>query len=270
MPPQPPRPRPLFHRRDAGRYATLKKLTPDLVSAARALIADCATDTNLADPPPLRISFDHVTLEGFGSFAARTDYPLRQRGLVLLRGAARAGRAAELPEGDGGMGVGAYLGELGERSATGGSNGAGKTTLAMAPLWALTGRTDLRASGSPVELRGVITEGAKAARVTLRGHVSTFVSIDRERGEGSGQRGRGEAGGGEAVPFEVTRTMSKRQHTLRLVVGETVHEGTLQQVQAKVNEHLRADSLWEVSFFGQHLAGGEPCPAPAWQRAHIT
>ena len=29
-----------------------------------------------------------------------------------------------------------------------GANGAGKTTLAMAPLWALTGSTDLRADGN--------------------------------------------------------------------------------------------------------------------------
>ena len=59
---------------------------------------------------------------------------------------------------------GGYTADGDELSA---SNGAGKTTLAMAALWALTGSTDARAGGRPVEARGVINEAASRAAVTL-------------------------------------------------------------------------------------------------------
>ena len=87
-----------------------------------------------------------------------------------------------------------------------GSNGAGKTTLAMAPFWALTGSTDARADGRPIDARGVIHDGAKRASVTLRGELVM--------GDGSGGEN-----GGVAEPFEVTRTMGKREHSLRFEVG---------------------------------------------------
>ena len=35
-----------------------------------------------------------------------------------------------------------------------------------------------------------------------------------------------------------------------------VHEGTLAQVQAQVEEHLRARHVGTVAFFGQHMGGG--------------
>mmetsp|Transcript_36624 Transcript_36624/g.118107 ORF Transcript_36624/g.118107 Transcript_36624/m.118107 type:complete len:228 (-) Transcript_36624:1139-1822(-) len=85
-----------------------------------------------------------------------------------------------LPEGDAG----------GE--GRGSSNGAGKTTLAMAPLWALTGSTDARANGKPVEARGVISEGASRAVVSLRGEVSCGVL---QGGDGEGGGGEGGEGG---------------------------------------------------------------------------
>ena len=33
-----------------------------------------------------------------------------------------------------------------------------------------------------------------------------------------------------SVPFELMRTMGKREHQLRFTLGATVHEGTLAQV----------------------------------------
>ena len=141
-----------------------------------------AVEAGHGAPPPVHLQLDSVSVEGYGCFGARVEYPLGGRGMLLLRGAhserdaeaaaargaatataeeevaavaqgaaqgAEAVAAAEdvgamLPTEDGG-----YAADDEELSA---SNGAGKTTLAMAALWALTGSTDARAAGKPVEV----------------------------------------------------------------------------------------------------------------------
>ena len=74
--------------------------------------------------PGVHLEFQSLELEGYLSFREAVQYPLSGRGLVVVSGAVE-GAAAE------GAGVQ--------------SNGAGKSALVMAPLWALTGDTDMRA-----------------------------------------------------------------------------------------------------------------------------
>ena len=88
------------------------------------------------------IEFQSMTLEGFGPFSAKIEYPLNGRGLVLVRGT---------NEDDGSD-----------------SNGSGKSSLAMAPLWALTGALDPRPLPDG-KVADVIHDNSKIARVTLRG-----------------------------------------------------------------------------------------------------
>ena len=54
------------------------------------------------------------------------------------------------------------------------SNGAGKTTLVMAPMWALTGQSDLRVEAGATKAltkTDVVNDDAKQARVRLEGAV---------------------------------------------------------------------------------------------------
>ena len=155
-----------------------------------------------------------------------------------------------------GEGEGEYAADGDELSA---SNGAGKTTLAMAALWALTGSTDARAGGKPIEARGVINEASARAAVTLRGTVrsaSQHAPGEAEAeavGEGGGEADGG-GGGGDgcgAVAFEVVRVMGRREHTLRLTLGSEEYSGTLAQVQSQLDQVLRAEHLGRVCFFGQ-------------------
>ena len=158
---------------------------------------------------------------------------------------------------------GGYAADDDELSA---SNGAGKTTLAMAALWALTGSTDARAGGKPVEARGVINEASSRAVVTLRGtvrsasqqHAPGEAEADGEgdgdevgKGDGEADGGGGGGDGGGAVAFEVVRVMGRREHTLRFTLGSEEYSGTLAQVQAQLDQVLRAEHLGRVCFFGQ-------------------
>lgn len=58
------------------------------------------------------------------------------------------------------------------------------------------------------------------------------------------------------VPFEIVRTMGKREHTLRYTLGGATHQGTLAQVQDQIDASLRCVQLSRIAFFGQHLGGG--------------
>ena len=95
------------------------------------------------------LQFQSLTLSNFGCFEEPFTYPLRDRGLVLIKGSAED------------------------------SNGAGKTTLAMAPYWALTGSTDTRLAGDS-RVGDIVFDSGDAARakksvvasVELRGLVN--------------------------------------------------------------------------------------------------
>ena len=283
-------------------YAEAKNVSAPLRALGAQLInASLLEDAAASERPPMRLSLESVSVEGFGCFATRVEYPLGRRGLLLLRGAHvdASRRVPSLaqdvrePKGAGGEALAAALAEemAEEMAATEGddgevsaSNGAGKTTLAMAPLWALTGCTDTRADGKPIEARGVINDGAARATVTLRGNVQMLPGVPSSGGggasggdgdgggasgggggDGGGDGGGAGGGGGDGdvlrgsegevhtLPFEVTRTMGKREHTLHFRLGKTLHDGTL----AQVHEH-RLPSPPSPS----------PSPSPSHRRFH--
>jgi len=279
-------------------YADAKNLSAPLRALATTLLDASLTAAGSAfvPPPPVRLSLSSVSVEGFGCFESALVYPLERRGLLLLRGAT----ASESNN----AGAGADVSDEGDDGEVTASNGAGKTTLAMAPLWALTGSTDARADGKPIEARGVIHDGSARAVVTLRGSVQMMPSEAAVGGESEGggrtKHGSPSAGahdgahdgthdgahdgahdGGSpsagasagahdgasagvrpaqrpahALPFEVTRTMGKREHTLSFRLGDTVHEGTLAQVQEQLDAALQSTQLARTIFFGQHGGGG--------------
>ena len=114
------------------------------------------------------LSLDYVTLKDFGPYGGNTiQYPLSNRGLVLLRGQSSDGTGAD-------------------------SNGAGKTTLAMSVMWALTGSMDARliADGKAVDVAydtaSKLTNKKtrkRIAEVTLVGKINgSPFRVERKRG----------------------------------------------------------------------------------------
>jgi len=97
----------------------------------------------------VKIQFTSLSLEGFGPFKKRLEYPLSNRGLILLRGVNK----------DGGS------------DSNGMSNGTGKSSLAMATLWALTGRVDSHVVNDGKVL-DVITDGCKVTNVSVDGFLN--------------------------------------------------------------------------------------------------
>ena len=85
---------------------------------------------------------EEVTLQGFGPFRDKVSYPLKQRGLVLVRGTNK----------DGGSD----------------SNGTGKSSLAMAALWALSGSVDPRPM-SDAKVADIVNDESTSARVSVSG-----------------------------------------------------------------------------------------------------
>jgi DNA repair exonuclease SbcCD ATPase subunit/DNA repair exonuclease SbcCD nuclease subunit len=92
-----------------------------------------------------QLEFKALTIEGFGPFSKAVEYPLEQRGLVLVRGT--------------------------NRDHGSDSNGTGKSSLAMATLWALTGSLDPRPLPDG-KVADVVHDGSKVARVSVVGTIN--------------------------------------------------------------------------------------------------
>jgi DNA repair exonuclease SbcCD ATPase subunit len=102
---------------------------------------------------------ESVEIEAFGAFLGPVKYPLTDRGVRIVSGKNLDSMGAD-------------------------SNGAGKSTLVMAPLWALTGSTDVR----PDSVRGltaseVVHHSAKQARVRVDGTINGIsFTVERRAG----------------------------------------------------------------------------------------
>ena len=115
------------------------------------------------------------------------------------------------------------------------SNGAGKTTLVMAPMWALTGTSDLRVeggAGNALTKTDVVNDFSKSARVKLEGTA-------------------------DGVPFWVERRVSRSKLlSLRYGVGDeerTMADSRL--TQAAMERDLGASVAARIAFHGQHTVG---------------
>ena len=156
------------------------------------------------------VSLHSVEVEGFGAFAERATYPLFGRGVCAVVGDNGDDRCSD-------------------------SNGAGKTTLVMAPMWALTGRTDARVEDGTSKSLGktdVVSDGSKTARVALRGEVN-------------------------GVSFLVERAVTRARVT-RLaysIGGEDMTLADARMTQAQMDRDLGAQTVARVAFHGQHTVG---------------
>lgn len=164
---------------------------------------------------------DSIQLRNFGPYGgAPVQYPLSNRGLVLLRGQAMDKTGAD-------------------------SNGSGKTTLAMSILWALTGSMDTRlinegrsydvsfdaapTTTTPTSKRQAAL-ARKTAEVSLRGHIN-----------------------GKAFEI-IRRKSSKKQELFFYVDQDDKTNQAVKDTQAVIDAWLGLDRgvLQRCFFFGQH------------------
>ncbi|KAL0029555.1 hypothetical protein WJX79_003952 [Trebouxia sp. C0005] len=158
------------------------------------------------------VQFDEMELEGYGPFRESCTYDLSNRGFCVITGRNEDDQGAE-------------------------SNGAGKSALVMAPLWALTGKSDARnegGSGRGLTSSEVLHDEANSARVCLRGHVNG-KPFAIERSIKSGRRKGGPKR--TALKFDFD--------------GEDLTRLEQRLTQAEIDRVLGSDLLVRAAFHGQ-------------------
>ncbi|VEU42470.1 unnamed protein product [Pseudo-nitzschia multistriata] len=123
-----------------------------LLRVGLGILQEIDSDSTQSIAMQRNLKLTSVTITGFGPFEDTVEYPLDDRGLVLLRGSNK---------------------DYGPDS-----NGTGKSSLAMATLWGLTGSLDARPSAD-MKVADVINDNSKTAKVTVEGFInnSPFVII---------------------------------------------------------------------------------------------
>ncbi|KAL0033719.1 hypothetical protein WJX77_002381 [Trebouxia sp. C0004] len=158
------------------------------------------------------VQLDEMELEGYGPFRESCTYDLTNRGFCVITGRNEDDQGAE-------------------------SNGAGKSALVMAPLWALTGKSDARnegGSGRGLTSSEVLNDEATSAHVCLRGHVNG-KPFAIERSIKSGKRKGGPKR--SALKFEYG--------------GEDLTCLEQRLTQAEIDRVLGSDLLVRAVFHGQ-------------------
>ncbi|GAX21502.1 hypothetical protein FisN_4Hh565 [Fistulifera solaris] len=121
-------------------------LSEELKEQGLKLLESLADDvTSIGFRSQTKLLFESVSVEGFGPFQQKVEYPLKDRGLILLRGV--------------------------NEDAGSDSNGSGKTSLAVSILWALTGTTDPRPS-QDYKVSDVVNDSSKSSRVIVNGELN--------------------------------------------------------------------------------------------------
>ncbi|KAK9830414.1 hypothetical protein WJX72_011641 [[Myrmecia] bisecta] len=192
---------PLFHQ-----YAEVNNLSPQAVECGVGILTGLPSNTSRLRKTPALVSFERLTLEGFGPFRDSVEYELAGRGVRAVTGRNEDDLGAD-------------------------SNGAGKSALMMAPLWAITGRSDARAEGGGgrgLTVADIVNDGAKVARVTVEGNVN-------------------------GAPFTLERATSRKKlMALKFeVAGEDLTKADARLTQAEIERVLAADLLTRVVFHGQ-------------------
>eukprot|EP00956_Cyclotella_meneghiniana_P030441 scaffold76682_cov82-Cyclotella_meneghiniana.AAC.1 len=129
-----------------------------LLKDGGAILDELGNDSSHSDASrakkPVTMELDSVSITGFGSFRKEVNYPLSNRGVVLLRGTNK---------------------DFGSDS-----NGVGKSTLAMASLWALVGTLDAR----PVQdgkVADVVNDSCKLATVSVNRYSWCILSFKMQQ-----------------------------------------------------------------------------------------
>jgi hypothetical protein len=140
-------------------YAKSVEMSKDVTRMAIDILHSLDLPAKLIQRRQVDCKLESVEIEAFGAFLGPVKYPLTDRGVRIVSGKNLDSMGAD-------------------------SNGAGKSTLVMAPLWALTGSTDVR----PDSVRGltaseVVHHSAKQARVRVDGTINGIsFTVERRAG----------------------------------------------------------------------------------------
>ncbi|KAK9831419.1 hypothetical protein WJX81_003210 [Elliptochloris bilobata] len=192
-------------------YADRAGLSPEAAALGAQILQEVAGQGQALRHEPADVQLDSLQIEGYGPFRDVVQYPLGARGVLVVCG-------------------------RNEDDAGADSNGAGKSALVMAPLWALTGRSDARAEGSGgrgLTAADVVNDDMRSARVRVEGTVN-------------GER------------FVVERiTRRKQLARLTFELGGTDCTGAdARLTQAAIEARLAASMLARVAFHGQADVNG--------------
>ncbi|BDA43191.1 hypothetical protein COCOBI_04-2030 [Coccomyxa sp. Obi] len=187
-------------------YADHVGMTPEAVAIGSDILKDLAGRGASIHTEGATIELHSMELEGYGPYREAVQYELKDRGIRVI--------------------TGSNLDDDGSQS-----NGAGKSVLVMAPLWALTGRSDARSEGGGTRgltMSDIVNDDCKLARVRIDGAVN----------------GRS---------FTVERsTRRKALATLRFELdGEDLTGADARLTQATIERRLAVGLLARASFHGQ-------------------
>uniref|UniRef100_A0A7S3E9L9 Calcineurin-like phosphoesterase domain-containing protein n=2 Tax=Rhodosorus marinus TaxID=101924 RepID=A0A7S3E9L9_9RHOD len=196
-------------------YAEIKGCSKEIVSSGLGIIRDYLNDDSDVIPAESRrsstLELVTVNFQGFGSFEKLATYSAKNRGVVLV---------------------------VGENSSSTGlsSNAAGKTTMMVAPLWCLTGFTDIRPDGT--RATGLSTE------MLNDNSESGFVQVE---------------GLLDGRQLRVTRSLRRKgrriESSLEVILdGKDLTKQTRDDTQAVLESLLGASLLSRTFYFGQNLA----------------
>ncbi|KAK9914871.1 hypothetical protein WJX75_001641 [Coccomyxa subellipsoidea] len=187
-------------------YADHVGMSAAAVAIGSDILRDLADKGASIQTEGATIELHSMELEGFGPYRDLVQYGLSNRGIRVI--------------------TGSNLDDDGTQS-----NGAGKSVLVMAPLWALTGRSDARSEGGSTRgltMSDIVNDDCKAARVRIDGAVN----------------GRS---------FTVERT-TRRKALAGLTFqldGEDLTGADARLTQAQIERRLAIGLLARASFHGQ-------------------
>ncbi|CAK9226938.1 unnamed protein product [Sphagnum troendelagicum] len=188
-------------------YAKSVEMSKDVTRMATDILHSLDLPAKLIQRRQVDCKLESVEIEAFGAFLGPVKYPLTDRGVRIVSGKNLDSMGAD-------------------------SNGAGKSTLVMAPLWALTGSTDVR----PDSVRGltaseVVHHSAKQARVRVDGTIN-------------------------GKSFTVERRAGRRSGLKFILDGEDQTCQEIRMTQNRLNELIDTSVLYRTVFHGQHGGGG--------------
>ncbi|GMH42164.1 hypothetical protein BSKO_10083 [Bryopsis sp. KO-2023] len=185
------------------KYAESIEMTSGAIKKGEQVVKAVGGGDSSLQRTATTINFESVEVEGFGPFLETVNYPLDDGGVRVVCG-------------------------RNEDDSSSQSNGAGKSMLVSAPLWAITGRIDVRGemSGRPTNA-DIVHDEAKSARVKVTGTAN-----------------------GE--PFVVERVVKRRgKGSLTFLMGEEdLTKAEVKMTQAEIDEFIHAETLASLAFFG--------------------
>ncbi|KAK9812526.1 hypothetical protein WJX73_005975 [Symbiochloris irregularis] len=187
-------------------YAASTAMPADSLREATAILKELGLNGGQQLQGHVELDLHILSISGYGPFREEATYELQGRGLRVITGQ-----------------------NLDDPASA--SNGAGKSALVMAPLWAITGKTEPRSetsSASGLNIKETVHDTAKQARVKVEGTVND-------------------------KPFSVERAASRRgiaSLTFQLD-GQDLTMQETRMTQQQIDQHLCAQLLPRAVFHTQ-------------------